>query len=194
MCSSGKAKRVKWSPVCVCVSSLFYIYGRWVKLLSLSEKASYITYTEKKKKKKKRGRELRKEEGEVEKRTSTGAGNYAKRPVGAPTGRESLWPYFFFIFSLFFSSLFSSRYGSFSFKKNHFSAPSFSRDSDITPRFTHTKKNRQRNEEKKKERQQTNTFLWELLIVLFFSFLSPYLYIFLCLLLRERKSHSSLLL
>jgi hypothetical protein len=102
MCSSGKAKRVKWSPVCVCVSSLFYIYGRWVKLLSLSEKASYITYTEKKKKKEKRGRELRKEEGEVEKRTSTGAGNYAKRPVGAPTGRESLWPYFFFHFLPFF--------------------------------------------------------------------------------------------
>jgi hypothetical protein len=141
------------------VSSLFYIYGRWVKLLSLSEKASYITYTEKKKKKEKRGRELRKEEGEVEKRTSTGAGNYAKRPVGAPTGRESLWPYFFFIFSLFFSSLFSSRYGSFSFFLNHFSAPSFSRDSDITPRFTHTKKNRQRNEEKKRnDTKQTHSF------------------------------------
>lgn len=186
MCFSGKAKRVKWSPVCV--SSLFYIYGRWVKLLSLSEKSFlHNIYGEEEEEEKKRERVKEGRRG-GRKKNINGSWQLCKTTCWGPN-----WPWITLAL-FFFSSLFSSRYGSFSFFLNHFSAPSFSRDSDITPRFTHTQKTgREMRKKKRNDTKQTHSFgnFW---LFFFFSFLSPYLYIFLYLLLRERKSHSSLLL
>lgn len=192
MCSSGKAKRVKWSPVCV--SSLFYIYGRWVKLLSLSEKSFlHNIYGEEEEEGKKRERVKEGRRGGGRKKNINGSWQLCKTTCWGPN-----WPWitlalFFFIFSLFFSSLFSSRYGSFSFFLNHFSAPSFSRDSDITPRFTHRKKTCREMRKKKGTTTNKHIPLGTFDCFFFFHFFRP-IYIFLYLLLRERKSHSSLLL
>lgn len=131
MFPAAQAKTSQMAPsVCVCVSVLsIYIYGLWVKLLF--PKGLHIRNE---RRKWGRERELRKEEdGQAarrkKKKTSTGAGNYAKRPVVPPTGRESLWPYFHFLPSL----IFVSRYGLLFFKII-FSPERVSRDSYITPR------------------------------------------------------------